>query len=219
VGRFSPENVEKAVREAIEKAPKRRFEESVELQLVLRDINLKDPANRMNKTLVLPHSPHKNPIKICFIAEGDLALKAKENNVDLILDKAKLQELAGNKRELKKIAKKYDFFFARADMMPLVGRIMGPILGPRGKMPQPLPPTADPKPNIELAKRSIRIRVKNQPIINCKVGHVKQDVKEIVENIMAVVREVENFYKKPGVIRDAYVKTTMGPSVKIKLGG
>ena len=132
-----------AVKEAKEKSGKRNFTQSVELILNLQDIDMKSPEGRLQENVELPYPPVEKTNKICVIATGELALKAKKANADLVLDKAELEGLAGKKKELRKLANEYDFFIAEAPLMPLVGKVLGPALGPRGKMPIPVPPTAD----------------------------------------------------------------------------
>ena len=54
--------------------------------------------------------------------------------------------------------------------MPLVGRILGPVLGPRGKMPIPVPPNADIAALIKKHRKTVVVRMRNQPIIQVSVG-------------------------------------------------
>ena len=107
------------------------------------------------------------------------------------------------------------FFVAQADLMPLIGRLFGPILGPRGKMPIPVPPTANVAPLLERLKRSVRIRIRNQPQVMCIVGSEDMDSKEIAYNIDAVFEVLSRKYKVPYNIEKVYVKLSMGPAVSV----
>jgi len=91
---------------------------------------------------------------------------------------------------------------------------MGRYLGPRGKMPQPVPPSADVKTFIERAKRSVRVKLRDQPLIMCRIGTEDQSAKEVAENAMAVMNFLLSKFKPQNVER-VYVKLTMGPPVKV----
>ncbi|MGC8895955.1 MAG: 50S ribosomal protein L1 [Candidatus Bathyarchaeia archaeon] len=205
-----------AVKEAKEKSKKRNFNQSVELVLSLKDIDMKSSEGKLQEIIELPYSPEKTN-KICVIASGELALKARKANADLVIERAELEGLAGNKRELRKIANNYDFFIAEAPLMPLVGKILGTVLGPRGKMPIPVPPTVDIASLIEKHRKTIILRMRNQPILQCRVGTENMKEEEIAENIQAVLRTVEAKLKR-GMknIKSTYIKTSMGTPVKIK---
>jgi len=204
------------IKEAREKSEKRNFTQSIELVLNLKEIDMKSSEGKIQEIMELPHSLEK-PNKICVIASGELALKARRANADLILERGELDGLAGKKQELRKIANEYDFFIAEAPLMPLVGRILGPVLGPRGKMPVPVSPTADIAALMEKHRKVIVLRMRNQPIIQCRVGTESMKDEEIAENVQAVLRVIEGKLKK-GMknIKLAYVKTSMGAPVKIK---
>ncbi|MEM3730690.1 MAG: 50S ribosomal protein L1 [Candidatus Bathyarchaeia archaeon] len=205
-----------AVKEAKEKAGKRNFTQSVELIISLKDIDMKSHEGKLQEIIELPFLPEKQN-KICVIASGELALKARRANADLVMEKADLEGLAGKKRELRKIANEYNFFIAEAPLMPLVGKVLGPVLGPRGKMPIPVPPTADIASLIAKHRKTVMVRMRNQPVLQCRVGTEGMKEEEIAENIQAVLRSIEGKLKK-GMknIKLAYIKTSMGKPVKIK---
>jgi len=205
-----------AVKEAKEKSKKRNFNQSVELVLSLKDIDMKSSEGKIQEIVELPHSPEKTN-KICVIGSGELALKARRANADLVIERTDLERLAGKKRELRKIANEYDFFIAEAPLMPMVGKALGPVLGPRGKMPVPVPPTADVASLIEKHRKTVVVRMRNQPILQCRVGTDSMKEEEIAENIQTVLRSIEGKLKK-GIknIKFAYIKTSMGTPVKIR---
>ena len=206
-----------AVKEAKGKAGKRNFVQSIELILNLQDIDMKSTDGRLQENIELPFPPPRKANKICIIATGELALKAKKANADLIIDKDQLESLAGKKKDLRKIANEYDFFLAEAPLMPLVGKVFGAVLGPRGKMPIPIPPTANIESLIDKYRKTVSVRLRNQPVIQCRVGTEDMKDEEIAENIQAVLRAVEAKLKR-GIknIKFVYLKTTMGNTVKIK---
>jgi large subunit ribosomal protein L1 len=205
-----------AVKEAKEKSGKKKFNQTVDLILNIQEIDMKSPEGKIQEVVELPHATGK-PNKVCVIASGELAFKARKANADHIVERAELEGLAGKKKELRKLAGEYDIFISEAPLMPLVGRILGPVLGPRGKMPVPVSPTADIAGLIEKHRKTIVVRMRNQPLIQCSVGTEQMNEEELVDNIQTVLRVLEGKLKR-GLknIKLAYIKTSMGTPVKIK---
>ncbi|MGB9709390.1 50S ribosomal protein L1 [Infirmifilum uzonense] len=211
------------ITEAIEKAlkasnKKRRFVQSVEMIITLKDVDLKKPENRINTVVALPNPPPKKLSKIVVIASGDTLLKAREAGVDLVIDRDELQKMANDKKTLKKLAKRYDFFLAQTDLMVQVGRVLGKYLGPRGKMPQPLPPNAPIAPIVERLRRSIRIRIREDPVVMCRIGTEDQPVEQLAANAKAVLDEILKKFTINN-IKNIYIKLTMGSPVKVEKAG
>lgn len=206
-----------AIKQVKENSEKRNFTQSIELIINLRDVDVKKPEGRIQALIELPHQPQKQN-KICVIATGELALKAKKAGADLVIERDELEAMAGNKERQKEIAKSYDFFLAEAPLMPLVGKILGATLGPKGKMPTPIPPKVDIAEQIKKQRKVVMVRVRGQPNLQCRIGNEKMPDKQIIENAQAVIRAVEGKLKR-GMknIRSICLKTTMGKPVKIKL--
>lgn len=202
----------RAVEEARAKAKRRRFKQSIELIVRFRDFDVKNQNNRFNITVALPHPPQGKLAKVCVMATGAMVLAAKEANADAILTREDIEKLAGNKKEIRKLANSYDFFVATPDLMVLIGRVMGQILGPRNKMPEVVQPNADIKAVIDRLRRSVRVRVKDQPQVMCRVGTEDMDPKQVAENIVAVLDEILKRVK-PEQLGPVSVKLTMGPPI------
>jgi len=198
---------------------KRNFTQSVELVVKLRDIDLKKPENRINESVELPNSLEKET-KICVIASGDLATRAKAGQADLVLARDDLDRLGKDKKETRKLVSEYDFFVAEAPLMPLVGKTIGPILGPKGKMPTPVPPNAPIDQIIKSHRKLVRLRVREQPVVQCRIGTEKMPDEKIAENAQAVFSRIEAKLER-GVknIGQVLVKTTMGSPVKVQTSG
>ena len=205
-----------AVKEAKEKSGQKKFNQTVDLILDIKEIDMKAPEGKITEVVELPHATAK-PNKICFVASGELALKARRANADNVIERADLDALAGKKKDLRKIANDYDVFISEASLMQTVGRTLGPVLGPRGKMPIPIPPSADVTALIEKHRKTIVVRMRNQPIIQTTIGTQNQSDEELVDNIQAVLRVLEGKLKR-GLknIEMVFIKTSMGTPVKIK---
>jgi len=208
------EALRKAIKEALEKSKPRRFRQSVDLIVSLSGLDLKKPENRIRAAIRLPHGPSK-PRKIAMFAEGIMAQKAEEAGVDRVISEKELLELQGQKRAIKKLANQYDFFLAEPKMMANVGRVMGFALGPRGKIPQIVPPNADVKRMVEDLRRSVLVNVRNNPMVLVSIGHEEMDIDQLVENAKAFLEALSSKLPEKAVIDRIYVKTTMGPAVRV----
>ncbi|MFQ5815091.1 MAG: 50S ribosomal protein L1 [Candidatus Hydrothermarchaeaceae archaeon] len=210
------DSIVKGLKEMRSKTKKRKFNQGIDLVLALKDLDVNKPENRLNEELVLPMSRGRD-VKLALIATGELALQGKKI-MDKVITKKELEELGKDKKAAKGLASDYDFFIAQADLMVAVGKSMGSVLGPRGKMPKPVPPNADLKPLAGRLKKTIRIRMKETPIIQVSVGTEEMDDKSLAENIEAVLKYLEGKLAR-GVdnIRSVYIKATMGPSVKLEV--
>ena len=214
---LTKENIQKALEELRKNKKKRNFKESLELIIKLKELDLKKPENRINQTIILPHDIGKS-VEVCVIATGQLALKSKEANADLVLGKDKLTDLGNDKKAAKKLLQEYGFFVAEAPLMPLVGKTIGPTLGPRGKMPTPINPNAPIADVIDQARRTIKIRVRDQPVIQCRIGVDDMSDDNLSENIQAIFSSIEGKLER-GVrnISKVLIKTTMHEPVNLVL--
>jgi large subunit ribosomal protein L1 len=205
-----------AVKEAKSKSGQKKFNQTVDLILDIKEIDMKAPEGKIQAVVELPHATGK-PNKICVIGSGELALKARSAAAERVLERADLDALAGKKKDLRKLASDYDVFISEAPLMPLVGRVLGPVLGPRGKMPVPVPPNADIASVIGRNRKTVVVRMRNQPIIQVPVGTENMSEEELVDNIQAVLRLLEGKLKR-GLknVKYAFIKTSMGSPVKIK---
>ncbi len=204
-----------AVKKAKDESKPRNFTQSIDVVINIKDLDVKKPENRIDEEVFLPKGRGKD-VKIAFIADGELAVQAKNAGADLVITKSDLEEMGKNRKDSKKIANQYNFFVAQADLMPLVGRFLGPVLGPRKKMPKPVPASAKPDPILERLKSTVKVKIKDQPVIQAMVGSNEMDDEMIAENIEAVLGILDrNLEKGRNQIRSMYVKTSMGPVVRV----
>jgi len=200
------------LKEAKENSKERKFKQTWDLIINLRNIDLNKPENRFSGNVFLPNEIGKE-IKVCVITDT-MAKKAEELGTKVI-KKDDIKKM--KKRELKSLASQYDYFLGEVSLMPLIGKIMGPLLGPRGKMPKPVPPNADLKKLIESGKRSFNVNVKS-PIIQGAVGTEDMEFEKVKENIKTVLEFVlKNLPKGEKQIKNVLVKLTMGKPTKIKV--
>ena len=214
---LSKDEVARALGELRQNLVKRKFSQSIDLIVKLREVDLKKPENRINEAIPLPNPPDK-PLKICVIASGDLGTRAKTAGADMLISRSDMENLGKDKKAARKLAQEYDFFIAEAPLMPLVGRALGSFLGPRGKMPTPVPPTAPIEQIVSGHRKMVRVRMREQPVLQCRVGTESMSDDKLVENIQAVFSRIEQKLER-GVknIGEILVKTTMSKPVKINL--
>ena len=188
------QDVVNAVKEAKEQSKPRNFTESVDIIINIRD---KD-------------------VKIGVIADGELIVQAKNAGLDLVINKSDLEEFGKDRKSAKKAANSVDFFVAQADMMPLVGRFLGPVLGPRGKMPKPVPASIKLDPLLERLQSTVKVGVKQQASVQIVVGSQDMSDEDIAENIETVLTVLDrNLEKGRSQIKSMFIKTTMGPVVRV----
>ena len=205
-----------ALKEAKAKSGGKKFNQTVDLILNIKEIDMKAPEGKIQEIVELPHDTGK-PNKICVIASGELALKARKANADNVIERTDLDAMAGKKKDLRKLAEDYDVFIAEAPLMALVGKTLGPVLGPRGKMPIPVPPSVDIAPLLTKHRKTVLVRMRNQPIIQVSVGSESMSEEQLYDNIQAIIKVLEVKLKR-GLknIEVVFIKTSMGEPVKIK---
>ena len=211
---MAAQNVEQAVSRALEDAPERDFQETVDLAINLRDLDLNDPSNRVDESIVLPAGTGQET-RIVVFAEGETALRAEEV-ADEVLDGDALEDLGDDDDEAKDLAGETDFFIAEASLMQDIGRYLGTVLGPRGKMPTPLQPDDDVVETVNRMKNTVQIRSRDRRTFHTRVGAEDMDAADIADNIDVILRRLNaNLEKGPLNIDSVYVKTTMGPAVEV----
>ena len=108
------------------------------------------------------------------------------------------------------------FFIAEAPLMPTIGKSLGTVLGPRGKMPKPVPPNADVSSMVNNLRKTVKVRSKNTITFHPIAGRADMPKEHIAENIDTIVKRIEGILERGRLnIGSVYVKTTMGPSQRL----
>jgi len=203
------------IKKAKESEKARKFQQSIELILVFKDIDVKK-GFAINETIQLPKKMSKSA-SVCIIAAGDLGIKAKNAKADRVMNEAELVQLGKNKRESRKVINKYDFFLADTKLMPTVGKVLGQLLGPRGKMPTPIPFNAPVEALLERFRTSVGVKVKGSLSLSCKIGEESVEDADLAANASAVAAIIEK--KLPNGdknIRKIMIKTSMGKAIRLE---
>ena len=203
------------IKKAKESEKTRKFQQSIEMILVFKDIDVKK-GFAINETIQLPKKMSKSA-SVCIIAAGDLGIKAKNAKADRVMNEAELVQLGKNKRESRKVINKYDFFLADTKLMPTVGKVLGQLLGPRGKMPTPIPFNAPVEALLERFRTSVGVKVKGSLSLSCKIGEESMEDADLAANASAVASIIEK--KLPNGdknIRKIMIKTSMGKAIRLE---
>ena len=199
------------VEDALSKKGERKFKQTVELVFNFAGVEI-EGEHKLNLNILLPKGRGKD-VEIGIFGDGDLNVKAKKASKH-VMSKAEFEEFAKNKRRMRTLAGQCYSFIAQADLMGLIGKSWGIVLGPRGKMPQPVPQNANIEDAIKRAKNTVRVKTKKMPMIQVPVGVDGMPPAEIAENMLAVYTAVERVIPKDN-IKSLYVKTTLGEAVRI----
>lgn len=200
------------IKEVKEKSGKRKFKQSIELALNFKEINMNNAEYKLNLSVNLPKGRGKG-VKIGVFADGDMNIRAKKLT-DQVLNKAEVASYSKDRRKMRKFANSCYTFIAQPDLMPVIGKSWGIVLGPRGKMPQPVPDNADLNGVFTRLQNTVRIRSKKNPTIQVPIGVEDMSEEDLSENVLAVLSAVERQIPKEKIY-SAYVKTSMGEAVKI----
>ena len=198
--------------ETIEKMPKTKFDETVELHVRL-GVDSKHADQQVRGTVVLPNGTGKS-VKVLVFAKGDKAKEAEEAGADYV----------GAEELVPKIEKEnwfdYDVIVATPDMMGVIGRL-GKVLGPKGLMPNPKSGTVtmDVKKAIaEIKSGKVEYRLDKTNIIHLGFGKVSFGAEKLAENYQVIMDAI--IKAKPAAAKGQYIKsvaiaTTMGPALRI----
>ena len=208
------EDIVELVKKALEGSKERKSKESVDLAINLKGVDLSQPKYRIEEEILLPHG-RGTKVKVGLFGGAEIAAKAK-GVADIVIMTEQIEDYAGDKRKARKLVTEHNYFIAEAPLMPLIGKRLGPVLGPRGKMPKPIPPGADPTAMIGSLRKTIRVRSKDRKTFHTMVGTKEMSPDELAGNIKAVMQRVTvKLEQGENNIASVYVKTTMGPSVRL----
>jgi len=192
---------------------KRNFTETVEIQITLKNY---DPQRdkRFSGTFRLPTVPRPN-LKCCMLGNAAHCEQADRIGVShMSVDD--LKKLNKNKKLVKKLAKKYDFFMASDNMIKQIPRLLGPGLTKAGKFPTLLSSGDDMQEKIDEIKSTIKFQMKKVMCLNVAIGNVDMDKQQIIVNTQLAANFLASLLKKQWQnIGQMYIKSTMGPPQQI----
>ena len=192
---------------------KRGFVETVELQIGLKNYDTQKDK-RFAGSLKLPVAC-KPRMSVCILGDAAHCDKAKENGFDF-MDVEALKKLNKNKKLVKKLAKKYDFFLASDSIIRQIPRLLGPGLNKAGKFPALLGQNEDMKAKVDETTRTVKFQLKKVLCMGVAIGSVGQTEEQLMTNISMAVNFLVSLLKKHWQnIKSLHIKSSMGVPQRI----
>jgi len=215
---MNKENVLKALETLKKESKQRKFKQSVDLIIALKDLDFKKAEHQVDFFITL-HHPTGKKVKVCAFVGPELKDEASK-----VFDSVVLQDdfPKYDKRKAKKLAKNYDFFVAQANIMTRVASTFGRYLGVRGKMPNPKAGCVVPSKGANLKalydklQRTIKISAKKVPLIQLRVGTEDMPGEQVADNVLFIYDQlIHHLPNEKHNIKAVYLKLTMSKPVKL----
>ena len=213
---MNKEQVQKALQE-IEKQPKKKFVQSYDLVINLKDYDVKQAP--LDFFANLPYAKGKK-VKVAAFVDQQLADQANKF-CDTVVRDTEFDRYKEDKKAAKKLAQDHDYFIAQATIMPKIAAVFGKALGARGKMPNPklgcvVPPNANLEPLVKKLATTVRLSAKKGTNVQCIVGKQDQPEAQIIDNILTVYQTAaKHLPNEAQNIKNVLLKTTMGKPVRV----
>jgi large subunit ribosomal protein L1 len=192
----------------------RKFTQTWDFCINMKGLNLKKPEHRFSVDVALPHGRGKEP-KVAIFA--DVLAGEAEKVADVVVKKDEIPGLAKDKKRMGEITA-CDIFLGESSLMAMIGKELGQLLAPRGKMPRPMPPNVKLDVFLAASKRATRVALKESPTIHVSVGNDKMPDANVAANAEVIFNIVRDKLPK-GInnVRSVYIKLTMGKPIKLAL--
>jgi len=200
-------------------SPKRKFKQSYDLIITLKNIDLKKTDNHIDIFAAL-HYDRGKKVKICALVGPELKAAAQKF-CDTTIPLDDFDKYAKDKKLTKRLAQDHEFFIAQANIMPKVAAAFGKVLGPKGRMPNPkagciVPPNANLEPLVKKLEKTVRIKVNTGYLFQARIGNEDTPEESLVDNSMVLYTTLAHALpNEQNNIKSVYLKLTMGPSVKV----
>jgi large subunit ribosomal protein L1 len=198
---------------------KKKFNQTFDLVVNLKNLNLKKPEEKVDLYVQLPNGRGKK-VNVCIFVDESMVIESQKI-FDKVVEKGEFQKYAKDKKSIKKLSSSYDFFVAQANLMPEIAKTFGRFLGQKGKMPNPkagcvVPPKIALQPLIDRLQKTVRLQTKNELAVKCPVGVEDMDDAKLAENIKAVLDNLLRALPQgENNVKSIYLKLTMSPVVKV----
>ncbi len=212
------DSLEKALVKLREDAKKsdKKFTQSIDLIITLKAIKSKSQNSSIDAVTHLPHKVKE--VKTCAFIDKDMQVQSA-GNFSMLITKDDLAKY--DKKQVRKVIKNHEFFFAEASIMPQVAAKFGKQLAAKGKMPNPktntiITPSSNLKTVAESVKTLLKLNTSKNRAITIKIGDQKSEDNNLTENALSVYNAVKSLLPNGDAgIKHIYLKTTMGSPVPI----
>ncbi|XP_050393169.1 60S ribosomal protein L10a-2 [Patella vulgata] len=216
MSKINRENLRESITNIFEyatKTKKRKFTESIELQIGLKNY---DPQKdkRFSGTIQLRHVP-KPKMRVCVLGDQIHCDQAKANDFPC-MDADSLKKLNKDKKLVKKLAKKYDAFLASETLIKQIPRLLGPGLNKAGKFPTPISHNQSIVSKVNQVKGTIKFQMKKVLCLSVCIGHINMSQEEVYTNVNLAINFLVSLLKKNWQnVRTLHIKSSMGPVQRI----
>ncbi len=199
---------------AREESKPRSFVQTWDFIINFKGLNLKKPENRFNIDVVLPKGRGREPMVVIF---ADSTAVEASKLADVVVRKEEIPGLAKDRKRLGEVMG-CDIFLGEAPLMALIGKELGQTLAPKGKMPRPVPPNVRLDAFVAASKKSLRVALKESPVIQTAIGNDRMADGDVAANAEAIFNAVRDRLPK-GInnVKSVMIKLTMGRPVKIAM--
>ena len=209
----------RAVQYVRARSKKRKFDQSIDLTVNFKGLDLKKPENAIELDVKFPHSTGKQAEAkaLIFLKDKAFAREITGKVAKIIMD-TDVPNL--KKKDIEAIVRDYNVLLAEGPALLVVAKHLGQQLAPKGKMPKLVQPNLQ---NIETAMQNVSTftKISNKkgkavPLVHVTIGKESNKDEEIVDNAMTAIDSiVAALPGKEGNLKSVLFKTTMGPSVKV----
>lgn len=213
MSKISNAQVREAIQNALQERKKRKFVESIDFQVMLRDYD-PEKDKRFNSTTTLSY-PCKSKLKICLIG----TMHHTEQTGDLNIEAVSLDDLKKFNKEaklIKKWARQFDVLLVSESLSRNVTKLIGRYVTQIGKLPVPIGENEKVADKVEELMRTVRFRTKKFPWLAQSVGIDSLEEEELRQNITKSINFLVSLLPKGWQnIKSIHIKTTMGKPQKL----
>ena len=213
MSKIPPQQMLEAINTILTERKKRKFVESVDLQVNLKNYDTQKDK-RFAGSLRLPVNcrPRMTVCCICDLAQIDSAEKAGLATKTM----EDLKKLNKNKKLVKKMCAGFDAFLASESIIKTIPRVVGPHMNRAGKFPTAVTPTESLTEKVDELQSTVKFQLKKVLCLGTCIGHVEMNDEDLRKNINLSVNFLVSLLKKNWQnLKSVYIKTTMGKPVRI----
>jgi len=213
MSKIPPNVLQEAIQEILTKRKERKFLESIDLQLNLKNY---DPQKdkRFAGTLRLPNICRPN-MKVCVICDLQHEDQAKKQGVTS-MNMEDLKKLNKNKKLVKKMCAGFDAFLASESIIKTIPRVVGPFMNRANKFPTSVALGDNLAEKAAELQATIKFQLKKVLCLGCCIGHVNMKEEEVRQNTTLAINFFVSLLKKNWQnIKSAYLKSTMGKPYRL----
>ena len=213
MSKISNDTINTGIEKILENRKKRKFVETIDLQVMLRDYD-PNKDKRFNATTELNH-PCRSNMKVCLIGTVNHIDQAKGEGLDFkSLDD--LKKFNRDAKEIKKWARKYHTLLVSESIAKNVTRTVGRYITSIGKIPVQISDSETVKDKLQELLSTIRFRVKKYPWLGQGVGvdtlqndEIRADVTKALNFLASQLPKGWHNFKS------VHIKTTMGKPFRL----